>query len=124
MSFYFDALEKAIRRHLEPDIHEAIADCDPINLSSRMDSVRVPLRADVCVAYEKGFTRFKLSGTCFRYGRGEYLNVQSYFDTREIFNSSDAAACIEYVFEQAKQRMLMQLADDAFSEMLKEATND
>lgn len=118
MSFYFDALEKAIRRHLQPDINKVLREADVFFLDSRQNSVNVPLQADVAVAYEADMARFVVHGRCVRYGRDDYLSVQSVFDSRYIANGADAAAYIEYVFEAAKRQMLEQLAQDEFTALL------
>lgn len=120
MSFYYDALEKAIHRHVQPDVYTVLKEADVMTLNTAQDSISVPLQADVKVAYDKGFARFVIHGRLFKYGRGEYLNVETAFDTKPIGSAEDAVEYIEFVFEQAKRRMLGQLADDNFSEMLKQ----
>lgn len=121
MTFYFDALERAIRQHINPDVNDALANASWVELDRAIHSVQVPLQADVAVAYEKNFARFVIIGRCLRYGKGEYLNIEAAFDTKPIKSSYDAAQYIEHVFEQAKRRMLAQLAEDGFAEMFKES---
>lgn len=116
--FYEDQLAAAIRRHIAPDVMAALRDASNMELYSPANSVRVPLQAGVDVAYDKGLAAFCVTATIRDADKDKWLGGKQFFSTIDIAHTSDKAAIIEYLFDEAKKQMLHALAQDEFKYIL------
>ncbi|WP_020469630.1 hypothetical protein [Zavarzinella formosa] len=116
---YDDELVRAIRRKFAPDLMTALRDSDdPLGLSSSMNSVRVPLRADVRVLFEKDLAAFVVRGRVHNVAKDAFDHTDCLFATQTLGSERDRAAAIEYVFEEAKRGMLRSLASGELDAIL------
>ena len=121
--FKFDALERAIRRHIAPDVASAMHDADNIELMSPRRFIDIPLQADCLVAHEKGLAAFVITASIFDKKKG-WLGGRAIFTNKEFASATDQAKAIEYVFESAKQKMLHMLAEGELERIIKQPTNE
>lgn len=117
--FYEDQLVRAIRRKIAPDVMTALRDADSMEFYYPMNSVNVPLQADVKVAYDKKMAAFCVTATICDKEKDKWLGGKQYFSTIDIAKASDKAALIEYLFDESKKQLLNALAQGEFEKMLK-----
>lgn len=113
---YLDALERAIRRFIAPDVKTALQNVDLTEIFNPSDTITIPLQADVKVAHDKDMARFMISAKV-RTGE-KWLCGEQFFCDIAFSKAHDQATMIEYVFESAKEQMLTMLANDELKRII------
>lgn len=116
--FYEEQLTRSIRRHIAPDVMTALRQADPMEFHCPRTSVNVALQAGVDVAYDKGLAAFCVTATIRDADKDKWLGGKQYFSTVDLAKTSDKAAIIEYLFEEAKRQMLHALAQGELKTIL------
>lgn len=117
---YFEALYRAIHRKIAPDMRTALMHCDKTALMTATHrEIKIPLLADVSVAWDNGCADFIIQGKVFDEKNNQYYHVESIFSSREISRAHDKAAIIEHLFDEVKRTFLIKIAEGKLEELLK-----
>lgn len=118
MSYYDDALTRAIQHKLMPGVMARWHDAHTIRLPTRTDHVELPLQADVSVGYDRGVAAFSVRGTYFDKTADRWLLGEGFFSTETIMQTRDKALVIEAVFENVKRSMIQELTEVELKRLL------
>ena len=119
---YQEELVRAVINKLAPDIHKALRDCDSYTLTlPHNSSIKIPLIANVSVAYNKGQAAFCVRGE-FRgldvkdVKSSEVICSQSMFSDMDLRKCSDASVMLDHLFDKLKHQFNRYLVEQELTE--------
>lgn len=118
---YADTITQLIYNRVAEDISKALHNYIPVRETSHhIDSITVPLQADVQVVLKQNLGSFIIKSRYFHTGRNQYFNQEAVLSTRDLKNPINVEAIIDYTFEKAKENFKRSYFDGTLNEIIDE----
>lgn len=89
-----------------------------MGFKSPVNSVTIPVRADVRVLYDKDLAAFVVRGRVHDAGREQFQHWESVFCSTLLSTARDRAEAVEYLFDEAKRAFLRSNAEGELDAIL------
>lgn len=116
-----EELFRVVRNKFAPDIASALTNSPDYiyaSLSELNNFVRVPMLACTKIVYDKGLAEFVITASMRENENQPFDNFKAIFSTRELNNTADRVAFVDYLFEGLKRKFISKILEGNVQQQL------